>query len=74
MSREEISVKAYKMKVRDFLKEVLDKTITKNTQIRYECGYYTFYIESFKFIKNTNGTGLVIINVLDEEIEVFTDE
>lgn len=72
--KKEIQIKAYKMTVRDFLKEILDKTITKDTQIRYESGYYTFYLENFKFINNTNGTGLVIINIIDEEIEVFIDE
>lgn len=74
ITREEIEVKAYKMKVKNFLKEVLDEKITQNTQIRYGAGYYTFYIEDFKFINNANGTGLVIVKILNDEIEVFTDE
>lgn len=74
ITREEIRIKAYKMKVKNFLKEVLDEQITKDTQIRYGAGYYTFYIEDFEFINNTNGTGLVIIKILNDEIEVFTDE
>ncbi len=69
--KEEINVRAYKMKVKDFLKEVLDEKITENTQIRYGAGYYTFYIIDFKFINNSNGTGLVISKVLNHEIEVF---
>lgn len=60
------------MTVRDFLKEILNKkTRKKKIEVRYEAGYYTFYVEDFKFIKNSNGTGLVIGKVLDEEIEVL---
>lgn len=70
----EISVKAYEMTVSEFLKNVLDKNITNDTQISYEGMYYTFYIESFKFINNTNGTGLIIKSVLDDKIEVFLNE
>ncbi len=74
ITREEIRIKAYKMKVKNFLKEVLDEKITKDTQIRYGAGYYTFYIENFKFINNSNGIGLITIKILNDEIEVFTDE
>lgn len=72
--RKEVNIKAYKMTVKDFLKEILDKTITEDTQIRYRGSYYTFYIESFKFIKNSSGTGLVINKVLDDKMEVFIDD
>ena len=59
------------MTVRDFLKDILNKkTRKKKIQIRYGSGYYTFFVEDFKFIKNTNGTGLVIGKILDDEIEV----
>ena len=30
-----------------------------------------FYVEDFEFINNTNGTGLVIGKILDDEIEVL---
>lgn len=70
----EISVKAYKMTVSEFLKNVLDKNITKDTQIKYDGAYYTFYTENFKFIKNTSGISLIIINILDDEIEVFLND
>ena len=60
------------MTVRDFLKDILNKkTRKKKYQIRYGAGYYTFYVEDFEFINNTNGTGLVIGNILDDEIEVL---
>ena len=62
---------AYKMTVRDFLKDILNKkTRKKKIQIRYGAGRYTFYVEDFEFINNTNGTGLVIGKILDDEIEV----
>ena len=58
--------------VREFLIDILrNKTRKKKIQIRYGAGYYTFYVEDFKFIKDTNGTGLVIGKILDEEIEVL---
>ena len=64
--------KADKMTVRDFLKDILNKkTRKKKIQIRYGAGRYTFYVEDFEFINNTNGTGLVIGNILDDEIEVL---
>lgn len=60
------------MTVRDFLKNILDgKTRKKKIQIRYGAGYYTFYVEDFEFINDTNGTGLVIGNILNDEIEVL---
>lgn len=60
------------MTVRDFLKDILNnKTRKKKYQIRYGAGYYTFYVEDFEFINNTNGTGLVIGKILDDEIEVL---
>lgn len=60
------------MTVRDFLKDILNnKTRKKKYQIRYRAGYYTFYVEDFEFINNTNGTGLVIGKILDNEIEVL---
>ena len=60
------------MTVRDFLKDILNnKTRKKKYQIRYGAGYYTFYVEDFEFIKDTNGTGLVIGKILDDEIEVL---
>ena len=71
MNKEEIQVKAYRMTVKDFLKDVLDKKITTDTQIKYESGYYTFYLDNFRFINNFNGTGLNIINILEDKIEVF---
>ena len=61
-----------RMTVRDFLKNILDgKTRKKKIKIRYGAGYYTFYVEDFEFINNTNGTGLVIGNRLNDEIEVL---
>lgn len=58
--------------VREFLIDILsNKTRKKKIQIRYGAGYYTFYVENFEFINNTNGTGLVIGNILDHEIEVL---
>lgn len=71
MNKEEIQVKAYRMTVKDFLKDVLDKKIITDTQIKYESSYYTFYLDNFRFINNFNGTGLNIIKILDEKIEVF---
>ena len=68
---QEISIRAYKMKVKEFLKDVLDENVIDDTQIKYGASYYTFYIEDFKFINNTNGTGLIITKILNEEIEVF---
>ena len=63
---------ADKKTVREFLIEILsNKTRKKKIQIRYGAGYYTFYVEDFEFINNTNGTGLVIGNILDHEIEVL---
>lgn len=60
------------MTVRDFLKNILDgKTKKKKIKIRYGSGYYTFYTEDFEFIKDTNGTGLVIGNILNDNIEVL---
>lgn len=60
------------MTVREFLKDILNKkTRKKKIQIRYGAGYYTFYVEDFEFINNTNGTGLVIGKILDDEIEVL---
>ena len=60
------------MTVRDFLKNILDgKTKKKKIKIRYGSRYYTFYTEDFEFIKDTNGTGLVIGNILNDEIEVL---
>lgn len=60
------------MTVRDFLKDILNnKTRKRKIQIRYGSGYYTFYVEDFEFIKDTNGTGLIIGKILDEEIEVL---
>lgn len=63
---------ADRMTVRDFLKNILDgKTRKKKIKIRYGAGYYTFYVEDFKFIKDCSGTGLVIGKILDEGIEVL---
>lgn len=60
------------MTVRQFLIDILsNKTRKKKIQIRYGAGYYTFYVEDFKFIKDCSGTGLVIGKILDEGIEVF---
>ena len=60
------------MTVRDFLKNVLDgKTRKKKIKIRYGAGYYTFYVEDFEFIKDCSGTGLVIGNILNHEIEIL---
>ena len=60
------------MTVRDFLNNILNtRTKKKKYQIRYGAGYYTFYVEDFKFINDTNGTGLVICKILDNEIEVL---
>ena len=60
------------MTVRNFLKDILNKkTRKKKIQIRYGSGYYTFYVEDFEFINNTNGTGLRIGKILDDEIEVL---
>lgn len=60
------------MTVRNFLKNILDgKTRRKKIQIRYDSRKYTFYVEDFEFINNTNGTGLVIGKILDDEIEVL---
>ena len=60
------------MTVRDFLKDILNKkTRKKKIQIRYGARSYTFYVEDFEFINNTNGTGLVIGKILDNEIEVL---
>lgn len=59
------------MTVRNFLKDILDKkTRNKKIQIKYDAGYYTFYVEDFKFINNANGIGLVTGRILDDEIEV----
>lgn len=71
MNKEEIQIKAYRMTVKDFLKDVLDKKIIADTQIKYGSSYYTFYLDNFRFINNFNGTGLNIIKILDEKIEVF---
>ena len=61
-----------RMTVREFLKNILDgKTRKRKIKIRYGAGYYTFYVEDFEFINNTNGTGLVIGNILNDEIEVL---
>ena len=68
---QEINMKIYKMKVKDFLKDVLDEKVISDTQIIYGASFYTFYIEDFKFINNTNGTGLIITKILNEEIEVL---
>lgn len=60
------------MTVRNFLKNILDgKTRRKKIQIRYDSRKYTFYVEDFEFINNTNGTGLVIGKILNDEIEVL---
>ena len=60
------------MTVREFLKDILNKkTRKKKYQIRYGAGYYTFYVEDFKFINDANGTGLRIGKILDDEIEVL---
>lgn len=59
------------MTVREFLKEILDKkTRKKKIKIRYEAGYYTFYVEDFEFI-NHSGIRLRIGKILDNEIEVL---
>lgn len=61
-----------RMTVRDFLKNILDgKTRKKKIKIRYGAGYYTFYVEDFEFIKDCSGTGLVIGNILNHEIEIL---
>ena len=67
------SVKEKNIKtVREFLIDILsNKTRKKKIKIRYGAGYYTFYVEDFKFINDTNGTGLVICKILDNEIEVL---
>ena len=58
--------------VREFLIDILSKKIKKKKiQIKYRAGYYTFYVEDFKFIKDCSGTGLVIGKILDDEIEVL---
>ena len=58
--------------VREFLIDILsNKTRKKKIKIRYGAGYYTFYVEDFEFIKDTNGTGLVIGNILNDNIEVL---
>lgn len=58
--------------VREFLIDILSKKIKKKKiQIKYGSGYYTFYVEDFKFIKDCSGTGLVIGKILDDEIEVL---
>ena len=58
--------------VREFLIDILrNKTRKKKIKIRYGAGYYTFYTEDFEFIKDTNGTGLVIGNILNDNIEVL---
>ena len=58
--------------VREFLIDILSsKTRKKKIQIRYGAGYYTFYVEDFKFIKDCSGTGLVIGNILNHEIEIL---
>lgn len=58
--------------VREFLIDILSKKIKKKKiQIKYEAGYYTFYVEDFKFIKDCSGTGLVIGKILDDEIEIL---
>ena len=60
------------MTVRDFLKDILNnKTRKKKYQIRYGAGYYTFYVEDFEFVKDTNGTRLRIGKILSDEIEVL---
>ena len=60
------------MTVRDFLNNILNtKKKKKKYQIRYGAGYYTFYVEDFKFINDANGTGLRIGKILDDEIEVL---
>ena len=60
------------MTVRDFLKDILNKkTRKKKIQIRYGSGYYTFYVEDFEFVKDTNGTRLRIGKILNDEIEVL---
>lgn len=60
------------MTVREFLKDILNKkTRKKKIQVRYGAGRYTFYMEDFEFIKDTNGTGLRIGKILDDEIEVL---
>lgn len=60
------------MTVRDFLKDILNnKTRKKKYQIRYGSGYYTFYVEDFEFVKDTNGTRLRIGKILNDEIEVL---
>ena len=60
------------MTVRDFLNNISNtRTRKKKYQIRYGAGYYTFYVEDFKFINDANGTGLVIGKILDDEIEVL---
>ena len=58
--------------VRQFLIDILtNKTRKKKIQIKYEAGYYTFYVDDFKIIKNSNGTGLVIGKILDHKIEIL---
>ena len=59
------------MTVRDFLNNILNiRTKKKKYQIRYGSGYYTFYVEDFEFVKDTNGTRLRIGKILNDEIEV----
>lgn len=58
--------------VREFLIDILSKKIKKKKiQIKYGSGYYTFYVEDFKFIKDCSRTGLVIGKILDDEIEIL---
>ena len=58
--------------VREFLIDVLiNKIRKKKIKIRYGAGYYTFYVEDFEFIKDCSGTGLVIGNILNHEIEIL---
>lgn len=59
------------MKVKKFIKLIADEAITGNVNILYRNQYYTFYIEDFKFINISNGTGLVIVNILNDEIEIL---
>lgn len=67
------SVKEENIKtVREFLIDILsNKTRKKKIKIRYGAGYYTFHVEDFEFIKDCNGTGLVIGKILDDKIEVL---
>ena len=69
---DEINKKENVKTVREFLINILNKkTRKKKFKIRYGAGYYTFYVEDFKFIKDCSGTGLVIGKILDDEIEVL---